>query len=149
MKKVEEVKTLFGKYGNCCTAVLAAYAPDHGMDEDVAARLTRGMPGIGLQGNACGVVTGASLVIGLATTNSANIGDHSAMLETCRLVQEFVAAFKDRHHSIECGDLLGRDISTPEKFGEAAQSNAFAKCPGYLDSAVEILGTLLVESESG
>ena len=149
MKRAEEAIALFGTHGNCCTGVLAAYAPEYGLGEELAVRATRGMPGIGLLGDACGVVTGAALVIGLATTNDDNIGDNESGLRTCQMVQQFVAAFKDRHGSTECSALLGRDISTPEKFGEAAQANAFAVCPGYVESAVEILDGLLGENASG
>ena len=75
MNRVEEAKALFGTYGNCCTAVLVAYGPEFGMEEELAVKATRGMPGIGLLGDTCGAVTGAALVIGLATTNPDNIGD--------------------------------------------------------------------------
>jgi C_GCAxxG_C_C family probable redox protein len=148
MGKVEEAQAMFGTYGNCCAAVLAAYGPEFGMEKELAVRVTRGMPGIGLLGDACGTVTGAALVIGLATTNSDNIGDNEAGFRTCQLVQQFIAAFKDRHQSTECGDLLGHDISTPEQFAEAAQANAFTVCPGYVETAVRILNTLLGESAS-
>jgi C_GCAxxG_C_C family probable redox protein len=148
MEKAEEAKALFGTYGNCCTAVLAAYGPEFGMAKELAVRVTRGMPGIGLLGDVCGAVTGAALVIGLATTSNDNIGDTEAGFRTCQLVQQFIAAFRDRHRSTECRDLLGHDISTPEQLGEAAQANAFTVCPGYVETAVEILNTLLGESAS-
>ncbi len=114
----------------------------------LAVRATRGMPGIGLRGDTCGVVTGAALVIGLATTNDDNIDHNEAGFETMRMVQQFIATFKDRHSSTECRGLLGRDISTPGLFGEAAQENAFAVCPGYVETAVEILDTMLGENAS-
>ncbi len=64
------------------------------------------------------------------------------------MVQQFIAAFKDRYHSTECRDLLGHEINSPEKFGKAAQANAFAVCPGYVETAVEILESLLGENSS-
>ena len=148
MNRVEEAKALFGTYGNCCTAVLAAYGLEFGMEKELAAKATRGMPGIGLLGDACGAVTGAALVIGLATTDADNIGDNEAGFKTCQMVQQFIATFKDRHHSTKCRDLLGHEINTPEKFGAAAQANAFAVCPGYVETAVEILESLLSENSS-
>jgi C_GCAxxG_C_C family probable redox protein len=146
MNKAEEANALFAKYGNCCTAMLAAYGPEYGMAEKLAARASRGMPGIGVLGDACGVVLGAAMVIGLATTNDENMQDNEAGFKTLLMVQQFVSAFRDRHRSIECRDLLGRDISTPEKFGEAAQANAFSVCPRYIESSAEILNRLLSEN---
>jgi C_GCAxxG_C_C family probable redox protein len=136
---VAEAHTLLGEYGNCCTAVLAAYAPELGMEKALAVRATRGMPGIGLLGNICGAVSGATLVIGLNTTNATNIHDTEARHTTYEMVREFVARFEERYSSIMCGELLGRDISTWEKFQTAQHEHAFAKCPQFIETAVTIL----------
>jgi len=141
--RVEEAHSLLGKYGNCCTSVLAAYAPELGMEKDLAVRVTRGMPGIGLLGNVCGAVSGATLVIGLKTTNENNIHDTEARNKTYETVREFVARFEERHSFIKCRELLGRDISTREKLQAARKDNAFANCPKFVESAVNILDDIL------
>lgn len=137
--KFAEASALLREYGNCCTAVLAAYAPELEMERELAVRLTRGMPGIGLLGNVCGAVSGAIMVIGLKTTNEHNIYDTKAQNNTYDTVREFVAKFEEYHSSIMCRELLGRDISTEEKFQAARKENAFAKCPQFIESAVNIL----------
>jgi C_GCAxxG_C_C family probable redox protein len=137
--RVEHAQSLLGEFRNCCTSVLAAYAPELGMEKDLAVRLTRGMPGIGASGNVCGAVSGATLVIGLKTTNNDNIHDTEARYRTWETVREFVAKFKEHHSSIECRELLGRDIDTREKFQAAVEDNAFANCPKFVASAVMIL----------
>ena len=139
--KAEQALALF-KGHNCCQSVLATYAPELGMDKITALRAAQGMPGIGGLGNVCGTVSGATLVIGLKTMNEHNIDAPEAKGKTSETVKKFVARFKKRHSSIECRELLGRDISTRENLQAAAKDNAFANCPGFVKSAVEILEEL-------
>ena len=139
--KVEQALALF-KGHNCCQSVLATYAPELGMDKITALRAAQGMPGIGGLGNVCGTVSGATLVIGLKTMNENNINDSEARKKTSETVKEFVARFEKRHSSIQCRELIGHDISTREKRQAAAKDKAFANCPGFVESAVEILEEL-------
>ena len=74
-EKIDSAVSFFGKYQSCCTGVFAAYAPEFGIEEELAARLTIGMPGIGCSGNVCGAVSAAALVISLKTKNTNNIDD--------------------------------------------------------------------------
>jgi C_GCAxxG_C_C family probable redox protein len=141
--RVEKAHALLDEYSNCCTSVLAAYATELGMEKDLAVRATRGMPGIGLLGNVCGAVSGATLVIGLKTTHESNIHDIQARDKTYETVREFVAKFEKHHSSIKCRELLGRDISTREKLQAASEENAFANCPKFVESAVNILDDIL------
>jgi C_GCAxxG_C_C family probable redox protein len=138
--KAEEALDMMQRYGSCCTGVLAAFAAEFGLAEDLAAGLGRGMAGgIGGLGHVCGAVSGATLVIGLKTTNQDNILDKAAGFNTMAAVRDFMDRFEARHSSILCRELIGCDISTPEKSMAAMKSNAFANCPGYVESAVAIL----------
>ena len=139
--KVEEALALFKKH-NCCQSVLVAFAPELGMDKITALRAAQGMPGIGGLGNVCGTVSGATLVIGLKTMNENNIDDPQAKKRTSETVREFVARFEKRHSSIKCRELIGHDISTPEKIQAALKDKAFANCPNFVGTAVEILEEL-------
>ena len=142
--RAEEALSLMQEYGSCCTGVLAAYAPELGMEKDLAAGAGRGMAGgIGGLGNVCGAVSGAVLVIGLKTTNENNIHDMEAGYKTMETVREFVAKFEERHSSIKCRELIGHDISTREKMAAAMENNAFTNCPKFVESAVNILDDIL------
>jgi C_GCAxxG_C_C family probable redox protein len=142
--RAEQALSLMREYGSCCTGVLAAYAPELGMDKDLAARAGRGMAGgIGTLGNVCGAVSGAALVIGLKTTNENNIHNMEAGYKTMEAVKEFVARFEKQHSSIKCRELIGYDISTREKSEAAMKDNAFANCPKFIESAVTILDDIL------
>ena len=140
----EEALSLMQKHGSCCSGVLAAYAAEVGMDQDLAGAAGRGMAGgIGGLGYVCGAVSGAVMVIGLKTTNESNMNDMEARFKTMEIVREFVARFEEQHSSIQCKELIGYDISSTEKSALAMKENAFAKCPGYVESAVKILDDLL------
>ena len=140
----EEALALMQKYGSCCSGVLAAYALDVGMDQDLAGAAGRGMAGgIGGLGNVCGAVSGAVIAIGLKMTNKDNINDMEAGFKTMETVREFIARFEEQHSSIKCRELIGHDISTREKSALAMKENAFAKCPGYVQSAAQIVDDLL------
>jgi hypothetical protein len=69
--------------------------------------------------------------------------------ETARLVREFADRFKSRHQSINCPDLLGVNLSTPEGLQTAKEKKAFAACPSIVKDAAVILNELLNETEQG
>ena len=140
----ETALAMMQKYGSCCSGVLAAYASEVGMDQDLAGAAGRGMAGgVGGLGNVCGAVSGAVIAIGLKTTNADNINDVDAGFKTMEIVREFVARFEEQHSSIQCRELIGYEISSREKSALAMKENAFARCPGYVESAVKILDELL------
>jgi C_GCAxxG_C_C family probable redox protein len=142
--RAERALALMQKYGSCCTGVLAAYSSELGMEEELAAGLGRGMAGgIGGLGNVCGAVSGAVLVLGAKSTNKDNIHDMEAGFKTMATVREFVSRFEEQHSSIICRELIGCDISTPEKSMAAMKNGAFADCPGYVESAATIVDEIL------
>jgi C_GCAxxG_C_C family probable redox protein len=146
MSRGEKALSFMEKYGSCCSGVLAAYASEVGMDQDLAGAAGRGMAGgIGGLGHVCGAVSGAVMAIGLKTTHEGNINDMEAGFNTMETVREFIARFEEQHSSIQCRELIGYDISSREKSALAMKENAFEKCPGYVESAVKILDDLLNE----
>jgi C_GCAxxG_C_C family probable redox protein len=146
MTRGQKALSLMQKYGSCCSGVLAAYASEVGMDQDIAGAAGRGMAGgIGGLGHVCGAVSGAVMAIGLKKTNEGNIHDMEAGFNTMDTVREFVERFEEQHSSIQCYELIGYDISSKEKSALAMKENVFEKCPGYVESAVKILDDLLSE----
>ncbi len=137
--KAEKADSLLRKYHNCCTGIVATFAPELGMNEVLAARLTRGMPGIGCSGNVCGAVSGAALIIGLKTTNEKNCQDLEAQQKTNEIIREFIAKFENIYSSTECREILGHDISSREKYNTAAEKGYFVRCPKVVENAVNIL----------
>ena len=145
----DKALALMGKYGSCCSGVLAAFAPDLGLEEELAAGLGRGMAGgVGSLGNVCGAVSGAVLALGAKMTNKDNIQNMEAGMKIMDTVKEFTARFEEQHSSIICRELLGYDISTPEKRQAAMEAKAYANCPEYVKSAAAILDEMLGAEKS-
>ncbi len=144
MSDVEKAVSGFEKEFNCCQAVLSTYGPRFGLDRELALKLAAGFGGgIGHQGETCGAVTGALMVIGLK--HSATLADDKDSSEkTYRLTDQFLERFKARHGSILCRELLGCDISTPQGLQGARDKGLFKKlCPNFVRVSAEILEELL------
>ena len=74
--------------------------------------------------------------------------DDEAKEKTYELVQEFVQAFRSKHGSIVCKELLGYDISKNDEMKKAQEKLLFDEfCPKLVQSAAEILEELLPSSE--
>ena len=133
----------FGKGHSCAQAVFSAFAEQMGMDYQTAVKLTSGFGGgMGL-GSVCGAVTGAFMAIGLKYGGV----DSKAKGQTAKLAREFTERFKAQHRSLNCRDLLGCDLSTPEGRQTAKDKNLYATvCNGIVRDAAKILSELLNEA---
>ena len=142
MTATDRAERLFRGPCNCCQSVLGSVAPDLGLDEATAIRLATAFGGgMGRMGGVCGAVTGAFLALGL------KYGDPSASGESKErvylLVRAFVEEFTRLHGSIDCRDLLGCEIGTPEGMAEAKEKGLFETiCVGFVRDSVDILSGL-------
>jgi C_GCAxxG_C_C family probable redox protein len=91
----------------------------------------------------CGAVTGAFMTIGLAYSKTRK-GEDDQKAEGYHLVQEFAKRFTDLHSSIDCRDLIGVDLNTPEGAFEAEANGLFeTRCAVFVKDAVLILEDIL------
>ena len=129
----------FSEGFSCSQSVLAAFAPELGLDVDAALRVSAAFGGgMGRLGHTCGVVTGALMVLGLHY--GATVADPAAKELTYAKARDFVAKFEARHGATDCADLLGVNIGTPEGQAAAREANLFkTTCPGLVASAAAIL----------
>lgn len=143
---IERSVSLFEQGFTCSQAVLAAYAARYGLDEATALKVSCAYGGgVARSGEACGAVSGALMVIGLAH-GKASQGDDAAKERTYALTREFWNRFRARHGSLVCKELIGFDIGTPDGAKAASESGVFRdKCPVLVRSAAEILRELLDE----
>lgn len=140
---VARAAELFAAGISCAPAVLAAFAPRLGMDEQHAACAAScfggGMAGAG---KTCGAVTGAMMAIGLGHGPGVR-ADPAAKKEAYRRTQELWRRFTERHGSIECCEILGVDISTPEGHASATAQGLFkTRCAAAVRDAAEIVRAL-------
>jgi C_GCAxxG_C_C family probable redox protein len=129
---------------NCAQAMLMAVGPELGLDCDTCLKLASTFGGgMGRQGEVCGAVTGALMALGLRY-GGATIKNPNAKAEVYAKVKQFTDAFKARHGSIVCRDILGCDISTPDGWAEAQARNFHTEiCPKFVDDAISILDEMM------
>lgn len=133
----------FSEGFSCSQSVLAAFAPDLGLELDPALRVAAAFGGgMGRTGRTCGAVTGALMALGLKY--GATRGDDKATKErTYALAREFLARFEALNHGTGCSELLGVDISTAEGHSAARAADLFkTTCPALVASAAAILAEM-------
>jgi C_GCAxxG_C_C family probable redox protein len=142
-KSVEEAVELFRGGCACSQAVLAPVAERLGLDRGQAMRISACFAGGMRGGEVCGAVTGAYMALGLAHCGSDCVsgeGRQAAYAE----VASFNKAFRERHGSLLCRELLGCDLSTPEGAKSASEQHLFlTKCPELVRDAALILDEAL------
>ena len=122
----------------CPQSVLAAYAEEYGLTEELALKLGTCL-GAGMRkGEVCGACTGALMVLGLMHDDPKN---RKTAYENTK---QFLNDFRDLNGSYLCNDLLGCDVRTPEGVQYARDHHLFTEfCPKMVASAVEILEKIM------
>jgi len=94
-------------------------------------------------GKTCGAVTGALMVIGLKY-GRVEVEDEESKEKTYEKAREFVARFVERNGTINCTELIGVDLGTPEGRKIAKERGIIReKCTKYVADAVEIVEDLV------
>ena len=93
-------------------------------------------------GELCGAVSGAVMVIGLKYGNS--LSEDSESKSLCyQKTKEFTEKFKEKNKSIICRELLGCDISTADGMSIAMDKKLFkTTCADMVESAAKLLEEL-------
>ncbi len=144
MSNVDQALACFESGFNCSQAIFSTYGPLYGLDRDMCLRIASPFgAGMGYMQETCGAVSGAFMVIGLKY-GRISIEDEESKERTYRLVRKFAKRFKSRNKSIQCGELLGVDITTVEGLEEAREKALFkTRCPAFVRDAAEILEEIL------
>ena len=83
------------------------------------------------------------MVIGLKHAKMRKDDDDSRELSYA-LAQEFMDAFRERHGSLVCRELLGVNVSTPEGVAEVRKRDLFRTvCPKFVGYAGRLLEELI------
>ena len=136
--KVTQVLDSFAGGHNCCQSMLATYSEIHGLDRETALKLGSGMGGgLGHAGEACGFVTAACLLLGLKHGTD----DVGAKLNVFPIFLEFCDDFTAKYGSINCKDIIKRDIRTLEATLKAKEEGVFqeicAPCGQFVAELLE------------
>lgn len=147
MTKSERSLDLFANNFNCSQAVLTAFAADFGLDEKLALMLGTQFGGGARNGEMCGAVSGALMVLGLKYGHYES-DNNEQKSRAYSIASEYTKRFKKLNGSIVCRDLLGYDLTLPEDITCIKEKNLFGEiCPKMIKSAVEVLENILAEYE--
>jgi C_GCAxxG_C_C family probable redox protein len=132
----------FARGFNCSQAVFSAYSSQFGISAEAALKLSSPFGGgIGRQGQVCGALIGALMVLGLRFGNAIPEGKEN----TYQIAEDVVRKFKDRHGTILCRELIGADISNRAGLQAAREGNLFAICSTLVRETAESLVELSIK----
>lgn len=126
-----------------CSQVAFAYAARKlGLDEVTAKKISAGFGGGMMNGERCGAVTGALMGLGLKYGHS-SAEDKPNEAELLAKKAEFEKKFLENYPSLQCKEILGADIGTPEGMQRCKEENLTKNCPALTAYACQILEELL------
>jgi len=130
---------------SCAQATFSALAERFGIPPELAFRIAAGFGGgIARSAKTCGCVTGAVMAIGMTQTAVTPAENDIEREKTYAVVQRLLKEVTARHGSVECLDLIGCHIGTPEGMQYAKDNKLFrTKCPLIMRDVVEITERLL------
>jgi C_GCAxxG_C_C family probable redox protein len=146
-KLADRAAARFAEGFNCAQSILLPFTGTRRLSRISAMRLASPFgAGIGRLGGTCGAVTGAIMALGLrhGHTKATIVRGKE---EAYRLARDLVHRFVERNGSLNCKDLLGCDLGTPEG-AQIARDWDFhhTRCPKFVRDAVEIL--IIVQDSS-
>lgn len=141
MNKKEEAVHLFNKGYNCCQSVVCVFSKELSIDKETAFNISGGFVGGALNGELCGVISGAIMVIGLKNNNSTLEEEVQKRIQ--KQTKDFTDRFRKIHGDLVCKGLLGYDLSKPDDYKVLVEKELFkTKCPTYIETAVELLESI-------
>ncbi|MGN0605308.1 MAG: C-GCAxxG-C-C family protein [Oscillospiraceae bacterium] len=147
MSKTDKALSLFSNNFNCSQAVFAAFASDFGIDDELALKIGTSFGGGARNGEICGAVSGALMVLGLKYGHY-QAENNEQKSRAYNIAVEYTKRFKEINKSIVCRDLLGYDLTIPKEMACIKEKNLFTEiCPKMVKSAVEVLESILADYE--
>jgi C_GCAxxG_C_C family probable redox protein len=144
VNKVEKARKLFETGFNCCQAVFSPFATEAGLSEEASLKISSGLgAGMSYNGETCGAVMGAHMVIGLINGHDSPF-DEESKIRAKKQMQEFRDKFNSRHGSCTYSMLLGANTGVEAELQHLRENNVFTvKCPHFVDDSVKLLIDLL------
>ena len=145
MKTKAEISVdVFNKGFNCAQSVISSHCEELGLKDELAKKISCGFgAGMGYNGEVCGAVTGAIMLIGLKYGKYRE-EDNEAKEKTYNLVKEFTDRFKKEFGTIICKELIKYDIVKEEELKKARDSGVFKEvCPLLVKRSTELIEELL------
>lgn len=125
---------------NCAQAVFASHCEDFNVNKELAFRIAGTFGGgMGHNGQTCGAVTGALMLLGLKY-GKFKIDDVTSKDIAYNYVTNYINDFKNKHGTINCIELINYDLGIKEELIKARESGVFKTvCPMLVKDSVEIV----------
>jgi C_GCAxxG_C_C family probable redox protein len=132
---------------NCAQSIVKAYSAELGVDEQAAVKMASSLgAGIGYNGEVCGALSGAALVIGARYGNT-DPADTAGREKAYGKVNELLEKFQREHHTVLCRELISINLKIPEELKRARETGVFQnQCPMFVLSAGKILEEILTDA---
>jgi C_GCAxxG_C_C family probable redox protein len=124
-----------GRPYNCCESVLLTLSEYLGIDSELIPRIGTAIgAGVSLNGLLCGTISGVAMIIGIkfGRNNPEENPEHA-----WRIMDEYVASFKNRFGAVNCRQLTGLNLKTPEGLKEYFARVHDYECTERLKFAIE------------
>ena len=143
MSKADIAIKNFDSY-NCAQSVVTAYAGDYGLYKNQALQAAVGFGGgMGRVQDVCGAVTGAVIVLGLASDFKEEDG-RPKINEVYAKVHSFINEFSAHKGTIKCRDLLeGCDLTSEEGQKDFRERNLKDTCRSCVRLCCDMLDKYL------
>jgi C_GCAxxG_C_C family probable redox protein len=143
VSRSDEAVRLFRQEHACSQAVLLAFAPHFGLKREDALRIAAGFGGGMRIGGACGALSGAIMVLGLALCED-GCPSKKRRHELAAVIESFAGHFKKRVGALDCPTIIGCDIRTEQGRAQIKEENLYElRCEPAIRTATEILEKLL------
>lgn len=149
-KRIQQAIVNFKEGYGCCQSVVAAFCDLYGLDRTMALRVSAGFGGgVGRMRLICGAASALVILAGLHQGQTKG-DDPAGKAECYKLVQQLLAAFKERNASIICSELLGiaaqkkaAGDTTPEPDERNAEYYKVRPCARMVASSARIFAEFL------
>lgn len=139
----EQIRELFLQGIDCSQVVTETFADRMRMDRKQARKIASCFGGGMMDGETCGAVTGALMVIGMLYGHSEN-GDAEQKAIMMKKAEAFKSLFLEKHPSCICKKLLGYDISNPAEKKQVLEKGLLLElCPAIVEDTIQILNKIL------
>ena len=124
-----------GRPDNCCESVLLTLAEYLGMDSELIPKIGTAIgAGVGLNGLLCGSISSVAIAIGMKYGRGSAEENPQPVWN---MIDEYVAAFKDKFGAVNCRQLTKLNLKTEEGLKEYFARVHDFECTKRLKFAIE------------
>lgn len=126
--------------------MLLSVAESKGIRSDLIPRIATGFcGGMARTSNICGAVSGAVMAINICYGRS---DAASSMEKNYAKVREMIGLFEEAFGTVNCRELIGCDLATPEGQQFFKANNIIARCKHFSQEATRMALRIVTESEA-